>query len=300
MLLAILHLVQSPNSTMPSPSFPKVLTIAGSDSGGGAGIQADLKTFTSLNVYGASVITALTAQNTIGVQDVHIPSAEFIRAQLDSVLSDIGFTVIKTGMLPNESIIREVADAITRYKIPTVIVDPVLVATSGDELVRGNDSINALVKHLFPLATLVTPNLPEAQTLTGQTINGVEDMRKTCMRFAEMGCRNVLLKGGHLGEGENNGDCLDGSCVTDVLYDGKQFQAFVNERIHTNNTHGSGCTLASAIAAHLAKGKDLNQSVADAIAYVHNCIAQSLSIGHGNGPLNHMADVSISKRGTTR
>lgn len=286
-----------------SEEIPRVLTVAGSDSGGGAGIQADLKTFTAHGVYGASVITALTAQNTLGVQGVHTPPASFVQQQLTSVFSDIGFSVVKTGMLPNTEIIQVVAEAFRRYDIPIIIVDPVLVATSGDSLVSGDETMNAMVAELFPLATLITPNLPEASKLTGQTISTVSDMRKACVRLIEMGCKNVLLKGGHLAHAvEDEGDSLFSDCVVnnvvaDILYDGSEFQAFVKPRINSDNTHGTGCTLASAIASEIAKGKSLAEAVSAAKEYVHACIADGLSLGGGYGPINHMAELQSRRHG---
>lgn len=274
-----------------------MLTIAGSDSGGGAGIQADLKTFTARGVYGASVVTALTAQNTLGVQGVHTPPTSFVRQQLTSVFSDIGFQVVKTGMLPNADMIRAVAETLRHYNVPIIIMDPVLVATSGDSLISGDESMNAMVTELFPIATVITPNLQEASTLTGQNIRTVSDMREACMKLTKMGCSNVLLKGGHLmqtAEDEGNAfvsDIVDNNLVTDILYDGHEFQAFVKPRIDSNNTHGTGCTLASAIAAEMARGKSLSNAVGIAKEYVHTCIADGLNLGGGHGPLNHMAEI---------
>lgn len=274
-------------------AFPRVLTIAGSDSGGGAGIQADLKTFTSLGVYGASVVTALTAQNTLGVQGIHVPPTSFVKQQLDSVFTDIGFSVVKTGMLPNADIIKIVAEAVRQYIVSTLIVDPVLVATSGDSLVSGDSSLNAVVSDLLPLATLVTPNIPEASRFTGKAIHTLSDVRRACVDMLAMGCKNVLIKGGHLGQdvSEREGvsvDEIDPHVATDVLYDGNTFQAFTKPRIDSNHTHGTGCTLASAIAAEMAKGKPLNKAIALAKEYVHDGIRGAFNIGSGQGPLNHM------------
>lgn len=285
-----------------STEIPRVLTIAGSDSGGGAGIQADLKTFTALGVYGASVVTALTAQNTLGVQGLHTPPTSFVQQQLTSVLSDIGFQIVKTGMIPNADMIRLVAETLRQHNVPTIIIDPVLIATSGDSLVSGEESMSAMVAELFPLATLVTPNLPEASKLTGQTIRTVSDMREACMKLIKMGCNNVLLKGGHLAQVVENGnnslvsDIVDNNLVTDILYDGHEFQAFVKPRIDSNNTHGTGCTLASAIAAEMAKGKSLGDAVGVAKEYVYTCIVDGLNLGGGHGPLNHMVHIQSQFR----
>lgn len=273
-------------------NIPCVLSIAGSDSGGGAGVQADIKTFTAHAVYGASVITALTAQNTVGVQSVHIPPTEFVEEQLHSVLSDIRVDVVKTGMLPQGGIVRAVASAIREHHISKIVVDPVLVATSGDSL-AGSDTMQALISDLLPLATVVTPNLSEAEKLTGRPIGGVSDMRQACIDIAAMGCSNVLLKGGHLINERGDkpkvyGDDCDPNVATDILYNGKDFQAFTKPRIISTNTHGTGCTLASSIAAQLAKKESVQSAVETAKEYVFKGIAQGLSIGRGHGPLNHM------------
>ena len=282
-------------------SIPRVLTIAGSDSGGGAGIQADLKTFTACGVYGASVITALTAQNTIGVQGIHIPPIEIVQQQLDSVFSDIEFSAVKTGMLPTAEIINVCSNAISKYNVPTLVVDPVLVATSGDNLVSGNRCKEALISTLIPLATIVTPNLPEAATLTGKTIHSMSDVRRACVDIKAMGCKSVLLKGGH-GDIENIASDMDqfttlsatGS-ATDIFYDGQSFEAFTKPRINTVNTHGTGCTLASAISSHLAKNESLSNAIDLAKTFVYNGIRFGLDIGQGNGPLNHMHNLKNEK-----
>lgn len=270
---------------------PCVVTVAGSDSGGGAGIQADLKTLTALNVYGASVITALTAQNTKGVQDIHIAPISFIEQQMDSVLSDIRISALKTGMLPSAGIIRSVAQCIRRYDVPFVVVDPVLVATSGDSLVR-DDTRNALVANLFPIATVITPNLPEAERLTEMRIKSASDIRRACETLIGMGCNAVLLKGGHTVESGSEDDTLeeriDTSVASDVLYDGKSFEVFSRPRVDTDNTHGTGCTLSAAIAAFLAQGKDIRNAVEAAKSFVFRAIQDGIDVGQGHGPLNHM------------
>lgn len=285
-------------------AVPRVLSVAGSDSGGGAGIQADLKTFTARCVYGASVVTALTAQNTIGVQGVHVPPTKFVEAQLESVLSDIGFNVAKTGMLPTPEIINACARAFRAHSVRTVVVDPVLVATSGDVLVGGADCISALKSQLFPLATLLTPNLPEAEKLTGRSIRNSSDVRQACIDLVGMGCAAVLLKGGHEVQRDNRDAApgesdMDAGVATDILFDGKEFHAFSKPRLDAQNTHGTGCTLAAAIAAELAKGAPLSEAVSIAKSYVYEGIAHGLALGRGHGPLNHMVRmVSDDERGS--
>ncbi|CAN8066782.1 unnamed protein product [Agarophyton chilense] len=273
---------------------PCALTVAGSDSGGGAGIQADLKTFTALKVYGASVITAITAQNTMGVQDVYVPPLLFIQRQLESVLLDINIVALKTGMLPSPEIITCVSKAIRRYNIPRVVVDPVLVATSGDSLVT-SDTKDALVKELFPTATVITPNLQEAEELTGMSIQSSSDLRRACEMLVQMGCHSVLLKGGHVNEVEADdrisNEKVDKSVASDIFYDGKEFEVFSGPRIDTKNTHGTGCTLAAAITSFLARGKNLRESVRDAKEFVFRCMLDGIEVGHGNGPLNHMHSI---------
>lgn len=280
-----------------------VLTVAGSDSGGGAGIQADLKTFTALNVYGASVITALTAQNTRGVQGVQVVDASFVEQQLESVLSDLQVTAVKTGMLPNIGIIQVTVQNIKRYKVGIVVVDPVMVATSGDKLIDENDVMDTLMSELFPLATVVTPNIPEAEAISGMKIKNTDDARKACRKMVdELGYRSVLLKGGHItewdakvdnsggSEEDGNGDATNIQ-ASDILYDGKRFDAFSAPWVETKNTHGTGCTLASAIAACLARGQSLKEAVKTAKQFVWQGISSDLNVGHGNGPLYHMHTV---------
>lgn len=271
--------------------IPCVLTIAGSDSGGGAGIQADLKTFTALNVYGASVVTALTAQNTLGVQGIHVPPLPFVELQMESVLSDISISAVKTGMLPSAEIIASTARAIRSYSIPILVVDPVLVATSGDSLVK-HEAAEAMITHLFPLATVVTPNLSEAQRLTKMPIRSSSDLRRVCRKLIELGCKNVLLKGGHFIDEETDTDSthesMNKNMAVDTLYNGHNFEAFSKPRVHTKNTHGTGCTLAAAITAFLARGMSLRDSVCAAKSFVFRGIESSFDIGSGFGPLNHM------------
>jgi hydroxymethylpyrimidine/phosphomethylpyrimidine kinase len=255
------------------------LTIAGSDSGGGAGIQADLKTFSALGVYGASVVTALTAQNTLGVQGVHSVPPAFVRRQIDSVLCDIDVDVVKIGMLANPAIIRAVAAALTIRRDLPVVLDPVMVAASGDVLLAAT-AIGALKRHLFPLATLLTPNLHEAAALTGTAMARTEaDMLAQARQLLGSGAAAVLIKGGH-GSGTDSVDLL-------VTVDGHQ--RFAAPRIATLNLHGTGCTLSSAIAAGLARKLALVDAIDMAKRYVTQAIAASdrLSVGKGHGPTHH-------------
>lgn len=278
-------------------STPCALTIAGSDSGGGAGIQADLKTFTALGVYGASVITALTAQNTRKVSAIHTPPITFFEVQLESVLSDIKVEAVKTGMLPTTEIIKATARGIRNHEIEYVVVDPVMVATSGDSLVSGeDDAVQTLKKELLPLATVVTPNIAEAEVLTGITIKDESGIREACQKLhEEVGCKAVLIKGGHLGGSgaEQVEEMRNSTTVSDVLYDGKDFNAFVSERIDTIHTHGTGCTLGSAITAGLAQGLALKEAVEMAKKFVVSGIrgGRNMGVGNGRGPLFHMHTV---------
>ncbi len=260
---------------------PIALTIAGSDSSGGAGIQADLKTFTVLGVYGASVVTALTAQNTTGVQGVHAVPPEFVAAQMRSVLGDLRVGAIKTGMLANAAIIRAVADGLAQLGpgIPLVL-DPVMVATSGDVLLAV-DAIETLKTALIPRAALITPNLPEAAELVGSATATTEaEARDQLDALAKLGSRAVLLKGGHGGSGE----------AVDLLSIGGNVIRLASPRIATRNTHGTGCTLSAAIAAHLALGADLETAVRAAKDYVYSAIeaGAALRIGSGSGPVDHL------------
>jgi hydroxymethylpyrimidine kinase/phosphomethylpyrimidine kinase len=264
---------------------PCVLSIAGSDSGGGAGIQADLKTMCALGVYGATVITALTAQNTRGVQDIHPTPPWFVAAQLESVLSDIPCSVIKIGMLPSAETVAVVADALIRYRVRTVVLDPVMVSSSGHGLVDGPDVVAAIRERLFPLTTVLTPNIPEAFSFLGWRPEKVDDMRRACVELHAQGPQSVLLKGGHLAS-RHRAEPLD--FATDVLYDGIRFEALVKPWVDSPNTHGTGCSLASAIASELAKGKTLFDATRFAKDFVHGAIEKSFKIGDGHGPLNHM------------
>ncbi len=253
----------------------KALTIAGSDSGGGAGVQADLKTFAAHGVYGASVITAVTAQNTQAVTAVHEIPPEIVAAQIDAVLTDIGADAVKTGMLSSSPVIKAVAEGLGRHGAARLVVDPVMVAKSGDRLLR-EDAVGSLRNLLLPLASVVTPNAPEAEALAEMTIETAEDARAAARRIREQGAAAVVVKGGH----------LPGAAV-DWLYDGVSFRRFEAERVDTGNTHGTGCTFASAIAANLAKGLELAAAVERAKEFVTQALRHSYPVGRGHGPLNH-------------
>lgn len=253
----------------------KALTIAGSDSGAGAGIQADLKTFAALGVYGTSVITAITAQNTLGVTRIFEVDPELVAAQFDAVVQDIGADAVKTGMLSNSAIIKVVAEKVREYRLPNLVVDPVMVAKSGDLLLR-NDAIEALQSLLIPLAAVVTPNIPEAEHLTGVHGTRLIDLREAARRIVGMGAKSVVIKGGH-----RKGPAAD------LFYDGKKFRIFTAARVATRNTHGTGCTFSAAIAANLAKGKKLEQAVAHAKIYMTRAIRKSFAIGGGHSPVHH-------------
>jgi hydroxymethylpyrimidine/phosphomethylpyrimidine kinase len=253
-----------------------VLTIAGSDSGAGAGIQADLKTFAALGVYGTSAITAVTAQNTQGVTDVSILAADIVAAQIEAVAGDIQLHATKTGMLGTAAIVEAVGAAIEQLDLPLVVVDPVMVAKSGHVLVD-TDGIRAMRTELLPRALVVTPNIPEAEMLAGTTINTLADARLAARTIHAAGRCAVVVKGGH----------AKGDDLVDLLFDGHDFVEFPMRRIATRNTHGTGCTFASAIAAHLALGRSLTDAVGNAQAYVAGAIRHGLAIGKGHGPLDH-------------
>ncbi len=252
-----------------------VLTIAGSDSIGGAGIQADIKTISALDCYAMSVVTALTAQNTMGVDEVLEVPCEFVKTQMKSVFSDIFPDAVKIGMMGNESIINAVSEVLADYKAVNVVTDPVMVSTSGRPLLS-NAGINVLTKRLFPLSDLITPNIPEAEALTGIKITGRKDMENAAEFLFDMCRGSVLLKGGH----------MSGSAA-DLLFDGDMFTWFESERICSSNTHGTGCTLSSAVAVFLAQGLSLKQSISESKMYISGAISHGLDLGHGNGPLNH-------------
>jgi hydroxymethylpyrimidine/phosphomethylpyrimidine kinase len=260
-------------------AVPVALTIAGSDSSGGAGIQADLKTFAAFGVYGASVITALTAQNTRAVSGVHPVPADFVTAQLDAVFDDLEIAAVKIGMVGELATIAAIADALSRRKPKHVVLDPVMVATSGDRLLSA-DAVSALRERLIPLASLITPNLPEAAALLEEPVASDETaIASQGERLLALGARAVLIKGGH-GQGRES---------IDYLFSGGDMIALPAPRILTKNTHGTGCSLSSAIAAGLAKGKTLEQAVRDAKAWITDAIAAAdrLGVGHGHGPIHH-------------
>ena len=260
-------------------TIPIALTIAGSDSSGGAGIQADLKTFAACGVYGASVIAALTAQNTRGVPGIHDVPADFITAQIDAVFSDFDVKAVKIGMVARVEAIDAIVAGLDRWSSQHVVVDPVMVATSGDRLLSP-DAIDALRTRLFPRASLITPNLPEAAALLGEAIAESDaDIEAQGRRLLALGCPAVLIKGGH-GHGPES---------TDWLIDGASVIRLAAPRIDTRNTHGTGCSLSSAIAAGLAKGQELEAAVRAAKAYISAAIAAAdrLNVGHGHGPIHH-------------
>ncbi len=257
----------------------RVLTIAGSDSGGGAGIQADLKTITVLGGFGMSVITALTAQNTLGVQGVYEVPEDFVEKQFDSVATDIGIDAAKTGMLSNSRIIRVVSKKLRQYGINKLVVDPVMVAKGGAPLIE-NKAKKSLIEELLPLSLIITPNIPEAEELAKIKVSSIDDMKKSAEIICGLGAKNVVVKGGHLA----------GNPV-DILYDGKNFHEFTSERIDTKNTHGTGCTFSAAIATKLADGKSVFEAVKTAKEYTTTAIRFSLDIGSGHGPTNHLAHV---------
>ena len=270
------------SSTQAPPAarrYARVLSIAGSDSGGGAGIQADLKTFSALGCYGMTAITAITAQNTCGVTGIHGIPPEMLKAQIDAVVQDIGVDAVKIGMLHSPEVVRVVADAIRTYQLPHVVLDPVMVATSGDRLIA-QETVAVLVEELFPLAEVITPNLDEAGWLLGRTIEGVDALQGAVDDLLALGAPAALLKGGH----------LPGDWVVDLLGTrGGVAQRLESARIATHNGHGTGCTLSSAIAAHLALGLPLQQAVERARSYILGAIAAGADVhtGRGHGPLNH-------------
>lgn len=255
---------------------PVALTIAGSDSSGGAGIQADLKTFQAIGVYGASAITAITAQNTLGVRAVQEIDPAVVGAQIDAVVDDAGVDGVKTGMLSSAAIIATVAERVRHWGLQRMlVVDPVMVATSGTRLLR-EDAVQTLIERLLPLTAVLTPNVPEAEALVGRALRTEEDVRQAAREIVAMGPRAVVMKGGHL-PGE----------PVDLLYDGTAFYRFTAARIETTSTHGTGCTFSAAIAAYLAQGEGLPAAVGKAKAYVTAAIQQARPLGGGHGPVNH-------------
>ena len=259
----------------------RALTIAGSDSGGGAGIQADLKTFMAFGVHGMSAITALTAQNTVGVQGIFPIPPEFVREQIASVMTDIGTDAAKTGMLSNAAIVKTVAEAVRAFRIPNLVVDPVMIAKSGDPLLA-EEARQAIRDELLPLATVITPNIFEAEALLSRRIGDLDAMKEAARDLKAIGCGWVVVKGGHL-EIESQ--------AVDVLYDGKDFVLLKSPRLESRNTHGTGCTFASAIAAGLAKELAPPEAVRRAKEYITEAIRGGLPIGSGHGPTNHLAGV---------
>ncbi|GAB3528617.1 bifunctional hydroxymethylpyrimidine kinase/phosphomethylpyrimidine kinase [Pontibacter brevis] len=263
---------------MKNYKYPAVLTIAGSDSGGGAGIQADLKTFSALGCFGTSAITAITVQNTCGVTGIHSIPADIVQGQIKAVMDDIKPAAIKIGMVHSADLVQAIAEQLKNYAVP-VVLDPVMVATSGDKLIEDN-TIALLKKELLPLAELATPNLDEAEILAGRQIKDVAGMKDAAHLILETGCRSVLVKGGH----------LQGPRLYDVyLHQNGDMRVFQSEAIASKNTHGTGCTLSSAIAAFLAMRVELTEAIEQAREYVHHAIDQGKDVqtGEGHGPLNH-------------
>ena len=264
---------------MNSASPPRALTIAGSDSGGGAGIQADLKTFAALGVFGTSAITAITAQNTLGVTAVAEVPVEVISEQIEAVVTDIGVDAVKTGMLSSPEIVECVVEAVERFELSPLVVDPVMIAATGAQLLH-DDAVESVKNRLVPLSTVVTPNVLEAEVLTGIEIGSIEDMELVGGELVTMGADAAVVKGGHFDDGSGR--------VTDVLVTREGVTRITSLRIDTTSNHGTGCTFASAVAAHMAHGIELASAVDLAQRYVWNAMANASPIGGGHGPLNHM------------
>jgi len=265
-------------------TYHKVLTIAGSDCSGGAGIQADLKTFGALGCYGMSVITALTAQNTRGVTAIHAVPLDFIEEQVRAIFTDIKPDAVKTGMLLSSDIIELIAGLLKKYKPPNIVIDPVMVAQSGDRLID-DDAVEAVKTFLLPIADMLTPNIPEASALLNKEVQSMDDITLAASELASLGCKNVLIKGGHADDISSDKECID------VLFtnSGKHHSYFSEKRIVTKNNHGTGCTIASAIASFLAKGKTTEDSVKLAKQYITGAITAGTpySLGKGHGPVHH-------------
>ena len=265
-------------------TYRRALTIAGSDSGGGAGIQADLKSFAALGCYGMSVITALTAQNTTGVSAIHPVPADFVGRQMEAIFSDIGTDAVKIGMLFSSPLIEAVAENLKRHAAANIVLDPVMIAQSGDRLLE-DDAVQAIKTHLLPMADVVTPNLPEAAVLLEREIGGLDDMQSAARELARFGCRAVLLKGGHLERYRS----------TDVLYMAQENRLTVlgGDVVNTRNNHGTGCTLSSAVAAYLAHGMDVETAVRRAKIYIGEAIRAGARyrLGAGHGPVHHFFNV---------
>jgi len=269
----------SPDSASRSvrhPSPPVALTIAGSDSGAGAGIQADLKTFAAHGAYGVCAITAITAQNTQGVSDVEVLSARIVRAQIETVARDFTVRAAKTGMLAVAIVVQAVADVLRELRIPNLVVDPVMLAKSGDALLDAN-ALDALRRALLPLATVVTPNLPEAEALAGIVIRDLDTAAEAARRIAALGPRAVIVKGGH----------AEGDAIVDLLYDGTSVRSFPQARVPGTSTHGTGCTFAAALAAHLAHGRSLVEALPLTQHYIAGAIRHAPGLGPGHGPMDH-------------
>ncbi len=276
----------------------RALTVAGSDSGGGAGIQADLKTFAAFSVYGAACVTSLTAQNTMGVQGIFEVAPDFVTLQLKSVLKDIGAHAVKTGMLGNAGVVRAVSAALEEFGVCNIVVDPVMVAKGGESLLD-RDAVSLFRSHLFRIATVVTPNLPEAEVLCGYPLRTWNDRLRAARDIARMGPRVVVIKGGHVpASGDDLSDNLSGSAqeAVDLVFDGQSFTRFHAPRVESRKTHGTGCTFSSAITACLAAGMDSLDAVASAKAYVSDAISTAVdwNIGAGHGPTDHSAAVKLA------
>ena len=256
------------------------LTIAGSDSSGGAGIQADLKTFQAHGVFGMSAITAVTVQNTQKVYDIQEIHPKIVHDQITCLFEDIEIHAVKIGMVSSIELIQAIAKALKSVKSPAIVLDPVMISKSGYSLLK-QDAQDALVRYLFPLAQVVTPNIYEAQAITGHTIQNIDDMKIAAVDILKLGAKKVVVKGGHLGKDQ----------ATDILYDGLEFNTLQSHRVDTKNTHGTGCTFSSAIAANIALGKPFFEAVTLAKAYITGAIEHALSIGKGHGPTHHFFDI---------
>ncbi|KAK7206122.1 phosphomethylpyrimidine kinase [Myxozyma melibiosi] len=280
-------------------TLPRVLTIAGSDSSGGAGIEADLKTITAHGCYGMTGITGLTAQNTTGVKDIFPVAPSFLELALDAVFTDIGVDAVKTGMLASAATIESVTKKLKEYQASNICVDPVMISTSGSQLLP-DSAVSGYLAHLFPIATIITPNIQEAQFLykvatgTDIVVDSLEDAKRLAMELHNLGPKYVLLKGGHLPlttDGYTRVKeqaATSADVVADIVYDGSTYEIIESPFIITKNTHGTGCTLSSAIASNLAKKMTVVDAVKEAIDYVHGAIADDLQLGKGNGPINHL------------
>ena len=263
-------------------TIPVALTIAGSDSGGGAGIQADLKTFHAFGVFGTSAITAVTSQNTLGVTAVHAVPSDIVRSQIHAVVSDFDVRACKTGMLATRELVELVASSIRDERLRNYVLDPVMVATSGDRLLD-RDAEQAIVEHLLPLCAVITPNLDEASILVGAPVSDEKSMRAAAQTLVRSGAQAALIKGGH----------LEGNEILDVFFDGQEFVEFRKPKRATSNTHGTGCTLSAGIAAGLAHGRSLRDAVTAALRFVDRAIEHAPGLGHGHGPLNHFVATGL-------